>query len=772
MKVIKLYAPCDGEINDITAMDDEVFSSKSLGDGFCITPSSNTFYPVFKSGTIPMIFETKHAIYFQNEDINLLMHIGIDTVKLNGQGFSTHKEVGEKFKLTDKIVDVDLKLLKNKNISSQTALVIEEDILKKYQLTKTLTSGVVKAGTLIGQLTLEADDVSLKKSALKAKIINQAASDFLKQVGGPENFSDYRNCLTRLRFTIIDKNLVDSEAISQNRLVKGLVWNGSELQIVIGSEVRKVKNAIDELMNHGSKTITNQGKTKIVWYRRLLQFVVAVVVPCLPLMFYTGLSSGVAALFQQLGWAKPGWEGLGDLDPFSAFLIINSRVGFMLLGVFFGYTTAKYFNANPILALLICLTLSSRLLFGVEWPIIANVFGERNISWKGYENSVLIYIIAVIGYAYLNRWVEKWMPDSVSNIFTPIVSVGVTISVAFFVVGPFVTLFEELLAKGVLVSLKIPFGIGPLIVAFLLQPLVLTGAHLALSTIVMQSMINTGEASIYFVCVGLAAFGQGGAVLGAAIRSKDLAFKRNAYGIFPIATFFGITEPALYAITLPKGKPFVSACTAAGIGGFIAGLLNLEMNNYTGNGVFSALGFNSIANIWIYLALGFGVVGLALVFTLLTYRERPDEFKSVVYLNKHLKNQVKENNQVTLDALNEISLTIQAKQEFINQIENNIILGQKNQEKLNKVNKTQTSSKTSITSEKNQILLTTLENQALSIKNDLDLQLKELTTCQNQWIGEINNLIDSLEFKNEKVKTKVVKKYENKIKSLNLNYGV
>lgn len=469
----------------------------------------------------------------------------------------------------------------------------------------------------------------------KKKKYELESRNIFEYVGTNSNYSKIFNCITRLRFKIINNEKVQIDAIKKMEIVKGVVWNGQELQIIIGSDVEKVKVAVESL----SSDVGDQLKLKsnqqaaLPICKKLLNFIVAVVVPCLPLMFYTGLSSGISALLSQpgIGLTQSGWaaERLSDLDVFSAFLFLNERVGFMLLGVFFGYNTAKYMNSDLILSLLICLTLSSGLLIKQEWIIIKNIFNTgENISIRGYDNSILIFIFSIIGFSYLLTWVKSWMPSMFSSMFTPLITVGITLNLAFFVIGPFVSIIEKSLAVGVLYLLDIPFGIGALIVALLFQPLVLTGSHLALSSIVLSSMNNLHEPSVYYVCVQISAFAQAGAVLGCAIMGKERAFKFSSFATFPITGIFGITEPALYAINLPKVKPFIGGCVASGFTGLIAGILGLKMQSYTGNGIFGMLGFAKLSDGFIFLGLGILAIVLSTIITCLIYAERPNELKA------------------------------------------------------------------------------------------------------------------------------------------------
>ncbi|AGR42275.1 PTS transporter subunit EIIC [Spiroplasma diminutum] len=585
------------------------------------------------------------------------------------------------------------------------------------------------------------------------------ANEILNHIGGKNNFSELYNCVTRIRFKIIDKEKVKLEVVKKIPLVKGVVWNGDELQIIIGADVEKVKTALDKIIqNSNSGSTTQLIKTPI--YRKLLNFVIAVVVPCLPLMFYTGLSSGISALLSspgigltQSGWGKP----LGELDLFSAFLFLNERVGFMLLGVFFGFNTVKYFNGDLILGLLVSLTLSSGLLMGQSWVLIENIFGTgQELAIKGYDGSILIFIFASIAFVYMHRWVKTWMPSVISSMFTPIVSVGVILAGSFFLMGPIISLIELMIATAVLQLLDIPWGIGAFLIALLFQPLVLTGSHMALSSIVLSSMITLEQPSVYYVCVQISAFAQAGAVLGCGIMAKEKSFKANALSTFPITGIFGITEPALYAVNLPKLKPFLAGCVASGSMGLVAGAMGLKMKSYTGNGIFGFLGFEKLTDGAIFLVLGAIALILATVFTCLVYSERKDEYKTYKYFTKRINKLAGEKK------LNNLVEKLELVEEYKNENKKLEIEFLKLQSLKNKVTKLKTRNKS-------------VDNDLTTQISDLEKIITDKIKTYNKQLEVITNYISvEIEKDSEVIGNKkdyIQKEMTNAISSLKNNYS-
>lgn len=120
---IKVIAPVSGYLKDITETSDLTFSQKFLGDGVAITPTDGTLIaPV--SGTIIQVFHTKHAIGIKYKDMDLLIHIGMDTVELQGEGFETYIKEGDNVNVGDKLITFDLDLIKNKGFETDIAIVV------------------------------------------------------------------------------------------------------------------------------------------------------------------------------------------------------------------------------------------------------------------------------------------------------------------------------------------------------------------------------------------------------------------------------------------------------------------------------------------------------------------------------------------------------------------------------------------------------------------------------------------------------------------------
>lgn len=141
-----LASPCSGKCIDITEVNDATFADKLMGDGVAITPSDNKICSVC-NGTIAMIFPTKHAFGLTTKDgLEILIHIGVDTVNLNGEGFKCYKSVGDKVKVGETIIEFDAKYLSDKNLDMTTMIILtktEDKQFEKIAVGKEVTKGQI-----------------------------------------------------------------------------------------------------------------------------------------------------------------------------------------------------------------------------------------------------------------------------------------------------------------------------------------------------------------------------------------------------------------------------------------------------------------------------------------------------------------------------------------------------------------------------------------------------------------------------------------------------
>lgn len=673
---IKIYAPVDCEVRPITSCQDKIFAQKMMGDGLMLLPKSNNFKSFLEKSTVALIFDTKHAYFFEHQKVKTLLHIGMDTVTLNGEPFQVLVKEKQQVNLQSDIVTVEFDKIKEKQLSEQTIICFDQENIQSIAV-KILKSSA-KQGELIATV-----DVNLKQTNLNALEIKDYESKYLltgkslvEAVGGLNNFSKVYNCMTRVRFLINDVDKINYEKIKKLELVKGINLNGQELQVIIGGECYKVKDEIVKIQSgeYEKKTQNRNEIKKPPVYRRMMQTISGIMMPQIPALMAVGIFGAIYAILMQLNVIED-FEKATNPKVMTTLFYVLSKVGLNLIGVLFAYSTAVYFKGNPILAILVGLTLSSRIfLSGVATPVANPGFGDylvdgsKGISgWllfkinsfpivvTAYEGSVLPYIFSAAIVILADKWIKKWMPTSIDIIFRPFLVYSLAVLQTLFVFGPLLGLVEMGFSQVALLLEKDVTGIGVATFALSWQILVLTGVHVAvvmtimIGTVLQNPVIPTTLLSALIV----ATFAQMGGAIAVAVRTKNSQLKGIAYGALP-AAFFGITEPIIYAVNLPKIRPFLCSCAGAFIGGLFIKWFDLAAVRSAGMGVFGVIWVDGIKNQMLFVLTWIIAIGAAFGLTMLSYSEKADEYnaskKLVNKINQKMLKVLVANGQTKTDA--------------------------------------------------------------------------------------------------------------------------
>ena len=650
IKKIKIYSPCDGNVFPIEQLNDGVFSEKILGDGFYIIPSSNTFYSPLNDASLEVLTETKHAYYLKDNNILensplVLMHIGLDTVKLGGAPFEMLVKLNEKVNKNSKIVKVDLDLIQQNNFDTATPIVLDPSS-QNWKFIFNNTNQEVKQGDEIGYLVFDeiTKDESVQESNDNKPIINQLeginfvnkyddiAQKIYLAIGGVSNYTNYSNCMTRFRIDIINKEIVDIEVLKKLSVVKGINWLGEELQIIIGGEVSKVVDAFVKYTNNleknnqpspKSEKNNNSSESVIPLTKKILGTITGIITPIIPVLMIVALLKSIYVILSlpSIGVLDDVQGSLGGgadslknhVNWFSYVFFVIGDLPILFIGCFFCVSTVKFMKGNILVGFVISLILSAPLIYSNIYPYdYSNVLGWKWFDLPGFtipgsaitKESVLqpmaigivnfsqnIFVMLAAGacYVFVDRWIKRWMPSMVDIIFRTPLAVFITILATYGVFGIAMSFIQYILAIIIIILQVIPFGIGIALFAIFWQPLVITGSHMIIAMPIMVSFLTTHNPSELLIAPQLAALAQAGVCIGLGLKTKNPNQKRVALNVSP-AGIFGITEPIIYGVTLPKGKPFILGCVAAGIVGLISGNLGIVTGGMGGMGLLAIPG--------------------------------------------------------------------------------------------------------------------------------------------------------------------------------------
>lgn len=386
-------------------------------------------------------------------------------------------------------------------------------------------------------------------------------------VGGEKNVNSLVHCATRLRFKLKDESVADTQKLKQDPDVIQVVQSGGQYQVVIGSNVADVYQAIvDEQGLTDQSGTEDQSKNPL---NRLIDIISSIFTPFLGAMAAAGILKGFLSLATVLEWLS------ADTGAYQILFAAADGV-FTFLPVMLAFTAAKKFKTNQFLSLAIAMAL--------VYPAITQLAGAGGavdffglpivLAQSGYTSSVIPIILAVWVQSKFEPLVKKVIPQFLQMIFVPMIVLLVMVPLTFLLLGPIGTVIGN--GLGSLFNSIYSFSplVAGLIMGSLWQVFVMFGMHWGFVPIMFLNIEQYG----FDVMVPMllpAVLAQGGAALAVAIQTKDT--KLRSLGISStITSLFGITEPTVYGVTLPLKKPFVVACLSAGIGGAMIGFAGVK----------------------------------------------------------------------------------------------------------------------------------------------------------------------------------------------------
>ena len=386
-------------------------------------------------------------------------------------------------------------------------------------------------------------------------------------VGGQKNVNSLVHCATRLRFKLKDESIADTQKLKKDPDVIQVVQSGGQYQVVIGSNVADVYQAIvDEQGLTDQSDTQDHSKNSL---NHLIDIISSIFTPFLGAMAAAGILKGFLTLAAVLGWLAT------DSGAYQVLYAAADGV-FLFLPVMLAFTSAKKFKTNQYLSVAIAMAL--------VYPAITEIAGAGSgldffglpviLSQSGYTSSVIPIILAVWVQSKLEPLVKKIVPQFLQMIFVPMLVLLVMVPLTFLALGPIGTIIGNGLG-GLFNSI---YGFSPLVAGFLMgslwQVFVMFGMHWGFVPIIFLNMQQYGF-DVLAPMLLAAVLAQGDAALGVAFRTKDA--KLRSLGISSMITsLFGITEPTVYGVTLPLKKPFIVACLSAGVGGAMIGFAGVK----------------------------------------------------------------------------------------------------------------------------------------------------------------------------------------------------
>lgn len=449
----------------------------------------------------------------------------------------------------------------------------------------------------------------------------QLADEIIENMGGAENITQSWHCITRLRFNVRENKKVQMEAIQELPGVLGAQFQSGQFQVIIGNDVAKVYEEVQKKLGDQVATPSNTPKQKKKVLDVIFDTISGIFTPILPAITASGLLKGILALALAFKW-------LNEQSPEYQILNVIGDAPFYFLPFLVAFSASKKFNVNQFIGA----TLAGILMY----PTILNTatageipsmkFFFLSIPMKDYSSSVIPVILSIWLLSFVYRWIEKVIPKAVAFIFVPLISLLITAPLVLAFVAPlgnYVGIYVEAFFSGLF---NVAGPIAGLLMGALMPIIVMTGMHYAFFPSTFASFDKVGYDIMLLPMNLVANFAQAAATLAVAIKSKNQKLKSMAYSTF-ISAIFGITEPAMYGVTLKLKKPFYAALMGGGIGGAIFGLLHVKAFSFSIPGITALPSYiEKGTNNFIYAIIGVAASMLvSFIVTIVWYKEMENE---------------------------------------------------------------------------------------------------------------------------------------------------
>ena len=424
----------------------------------------------------------------------------------------------------------------------------------------------------------------------------------LELVGGKENVTGATNCMTRLRVNLKDYNKADIEGLKATEGVLQVIQMDN-LHVVLGpGKAKKVTDLFKEDVGvaGGMSTDSNwqdnkaamkagqkQGKVKTA-----LKAVGDIFVPLIPGVIAAGICSGVATLITQVNkdYASITW-----LFILHQFLTMINTAFMTYITAWAGYRAAEKFGATPILGGMLGMITTmanintiSEQVGGFFW--VAEGGDALNAVLRAGRGGVLAVILGVLLLAKVEKWVRSKMPDALDIVVSPLVILAVCVVPYVFVIMPITGIISNLLVSivgSVCMSESVAVRmLAGFLGSFLFLPLVAVGMHHGLVALYSVQLAELGFVTLY-PALAMAGAGQVGAAIAIWLKARRTGNKRMMSvigGALP-AGVLGVGEPLIYGVTLPMGKPFITAGLGAGFGGAFCMAMKVAATTWGPSGI-------------------------------------------------------------------------------------------------------------------------------------------------------------------------------------------
>lgn len=419
-----------------------------------------------------------------------------------------------------------------------------------------------------------------------AKDYTDLATDIVAHVGGKENISSLKHCVTRLRFVLKDESKADTDYLKARDGVVTVVQAGGQYQVVIGNHVPDVYAAVQKvagISGDGALDIDEGDGLKGNLFERFIDLLSGIFQAFLGPLAAAGIIKGLVAIMASRGLTS-------DNSPIYAILNAAGDGFFQYLPLLVALTSARKFKMNEFTALAIGMALIYPTLPGslaaLKEAGLDNVFGIPFVlpTAGSYLSTVIPAILATWVASIIEKNIRKVTPDVVKLFVVPFVTILVAVPLTFLVVGPVANFISDVLSNTFTAIMNFSPLLYGLILGATWQVLVMFGMHWAVVPLAIMQVASNGMSSILVPAL-LPNFTQTGVLLAIMLKTKESKVKTVSMPAL-VSSVFGVTEPAIYGVTLPMKTPFFISCAVSGVIGAATMFFNVTGYSVGGMGVF------------------------------------------------------------------------------------------------------------------------------------------------------------------------------------------
>lgn len=415
------------------------------------------------------------------------------------------------------------------------------------------------------------------------------ASEVIKRVGGKSNITQAWSCFTRLRFNLSDDAKADLDGLKSLEGVLNAQFQGDQLQVIVGNGATAICEELKSQIGDTNAAVTHEKKEKINPINSLFDTISGIFTPALAAITGAGLIKGILSLLVFLGAVK---------DGSNEHMVLNmiSDATFYFLPFLLAVSAAKKFKTNEYVAASLAGILMypsfRELITPINDPTVnyINLFGFLKIPAFDYSSSVIPIILSVLLLSIVYRFIDKHMPKMLRMIFTPLLALLIVAPIMLLILAPIGNYVGIYVARALVWLFDVAGPFAGLLLGGLMPFIVMTGMHYALFPVAFESIGSLGYDIILLPMNLVNNLAQCAATFAVAIKTKDKTMRSLSVSS-GISAVFGITEPAMYGVTLKLKKPLYAAMIGSGIGGAFFGFFVVKAFAFSIPGITSIPGY-------------------------------------------------------------------------------------------------------------------------------------------------------------------------------------